>query len=71
MPAQVPRGNIYQDGEIGGVQDPAHSPLGERAEGRQGRVDQLEETGDFSLSAGQKGLSFHRTALHVVLTLSG
>lgn len=34
MPAQVPRGNIYQDGEIGGAQDPAHSPLGERTEGR-------------------------------------
>lgn len=51
MPAQVPRGNIYQDGEIGGARDtPAPSyPWDERAEeDRTGWVDQLEETGDCS-----------------------
>lgn len=46
MPAQVPRGNIYQDSEIGGVR---HGPFPVKGKDgrRQGWMDQLEETRDF------------------------
>jgi len=74
----VPRGNIYQDGEIEGTARLGPFPEFRRKGGRKTRWGgSTQETGDFplpppslSLFAGQKGLSFHRTALHVVLTLS-
>lgn len=49
MPAQVPRGNIYQDGERDGGRE-THRPVPHSRQGRkeeQDGVDQLEETGDF------------------------
>lgn len=74
MPAQVPRGYIYQDGEIGGARHTGPSFSWDekgrkKTATRSGWVDQLEETGDCRGTERTK-LSRVRLSRRVILTLS-